>query len=198
MVALWNRADHYISALWFLSFFYLFSSPNLSRCLPYFETWCGLSATLECRYQKMLQAARWKYRTQKWCTKSPSDHHRTLCRAISSQLRHVSTIGKTCAVCGTNDLLFFWPAVIDYSFKPYLVCSTLLESGGCRSWLAKASEGSRSWSCASVMGGCALQQVSVPAVHHWDRKVAHHDLVAYHLDVWCGNYVPIGTALHQQ
>jgi len=32
MVALWNRADHYIFALWFVllsSFF--FSSPNLSR-----------------------------------------------------------------------------------------------------------------------------------------------------------------------
>ena len=33
MVALWNRAEHYIFALWFLlsSFFFLFSSPNLSR-----------------------------------------------------------------------------------------------------------------------------------------------------------------------
>ena len=33
MVALWNRADHYIFALWFLIsyFFFLFSSPNLSR-----------------------------------------------------------------------------------------------------------------------------------------------------------------------
>jgi len=29
MVALWNRADHYISALWFLLSF--FSLPNLSR-----------------------------------------------------------------------------------------------------------------------------------------------------------------------
>jgi len=29
MVALWNRADHYIFVLWFLSI--LFSSPNLSR-----------------------------------------------------------------------------------------------------------------------------------------------------------------------
>jgi len=29
MVALWNRADHYIFALWFLSSFFL-SSPNLS------------------------------------------------------------------------------------------------------------------------------------------------------------------------
>ena len=34
MVALCNRADHYIFILWFLlllSFFFLFSSPNLSR-----------------------------------------------------------------------------------------------------------------------------------------------------------------------
>jgi len=32
MAALWNRAGHYIFALWFLSlfFFLLFSSPNLS------------------------------------------------------------------------------------------------------------------------------------------------------------------------
>ena len=30
MVALCNRADHYFFALWFLSFFYLFSLPNLS------------------------------------------------------------------------------------------------------------------------------------------------------------------------
>jgi len=31
MVALWNTADYYIFALWFLlSFFFLFSSPNLS------------------------------------------------------------------------------------------------------------------------------------------------------------------------
>jgi len=33
MVALWNRADHYIFALWFLLLLLssLFSSPNLSR-----------------------------------------------------------------------------------------------------------------------------------------------------------------------
>jgi len=32
MVALWNRADHYIFMLWLLSIFYLFPSPNLSGC----------------------------------------------------------------------------------------------------------------------------------------------------------------------
>ena len=30
MAALWNRAGHYIFAVWFLSFFLSFSSPNLS------------------------------------------------------------------------------------------------------------------------------------------------------------------------
>jgi len=30
MIALWNRADHYIFALWFLSFYLFLSSPNLS------------------------------------------------------------------------------------------------------------------------------------------------------------------------
>ena len=81
------------------SFFLLssfFSSPNLSgRRLDIYHsstvyTWCVLSATLECR-------------SEMWCTqlagnagckKSPSAHHRTICRAISSQLRHILTIGK--------------------------------------------------------------------------------------------------------
>jgi len=30
MTAVWNRAGHYIFILWFLSIFYIFSSPNLS------------------------------------------------------------------------------------------------------------------------------------------------------------------------
>jgi len=41
-----------------------------------------------------MHADRWKCRTQKIAEKSPSAHHRTNCRAISSQLRHISTIGK--------------------------------------------------------------------------------------------------------
>jgi len=39
MVAVWNRADHYIFILWFLSIFYLFSSPNVSgRTLDNYHT----------------------------------------------------------------------------------------------------------------------------------------------------------------
>jgi len=46
------------------------------------------------RVWNVLHAARWKCRTQKITKYSPSGHHRTTCRAISSQLRHISTIRK--------------------------------------------------------------------------------------------------------
>ena len=77
----------FLSSSWFLS------SPNLSGCrtgcLSYFHTWCGLSANLE-----------W---SEMCCTRLPEiqdtkipylDTIAQLCRAISSQLRHLSTIGK--------------------------------------------------------------------------------------------------------
>jgi len=49
-----NGAGHYIFALWFLSiyllsFLFLASQPSQIGCLPYFDTWYGLSASLECR-----------------------------------------------------------------------------------------------------------------------------------------------------
>jgi len=87
---------HYIFALWFHSFF--FSSPNLSgrrldvyHTVPY-HTWCGPSANLECR-------------SEMCCTRLAGNtgckngHFGTIaqfCRAISSELRHVSTIRKNC------------------------------------------------------------------------------------------------------
>ena len=56
MAALWNRAGHYIFVLWFLlsfylvwSFFLAYSQLSQIGCLPYFRTWCGLSANLGCR-----------------------------------------------------------------------------------------------------------------------------------------------------
>ena len=76
-------------------FFFLFSSPNLSgRRLDVRHTWCGLSANLECRSEKcctrLAENAGRKY--------SPKNRHlRTivqLCRAVFSQIRHISTIGK--------------------------------------------------------------------------------------------------------
>jgi len=98
MVTLWNRADHYIFMLWFFlllpSFFPRLISAAadwMSAILPHM---CGLSANLRCR-------------SETYCTQlvENTEHKKVaknrhlgtiaqLCRAISSQLRHVSTIGK--------------------------------------------------------------------------------------------------------
>jgi len=96
MVAVWNRADHYIFILWFLSIFFFFFFPRLilaaahwmSTILPHMVWPC-----CEFRMQvwKVLHVARWKYRMQKSCHLGTIAQ---LCRAINSQLRHVSTIGE--------------------------------------------------------------------------------------------------------
>ena len=78
----------------YLLFFLAYFQPSQIGCLPYFHTWCGLSANLRCR-------------SETWCTRlaentgrknSPKNRHlgtiAQLCRAISSQLRHIPTIGK--------------------------------------------------------------------------------------------------------
>ena len=93
MAALCNRAGHiYFRAVVSSSSF--FSSPNLSGCLSYFHTWCGLSVNLECRSETC--CARLGENTAR--QKSPKSRYLgtipQLCQAISSQLRHVSTIGK--------------------------------------------------------------------------------------------------------
>ena len=120
MAALRSRCGHYIFALWFLSsifylpsFLFLASSQrSQTGCLPHFYTWCGLSANLECK-------------SEMCCTRltgntgrkndAKNRHLRTtaqLCRAISSQLRHVSTIGKNvlssniASICTYNMLNF--------------------------------------------------------------------------------------------
>jgi len=78
MAALWNRAGHYIFALWFLSFFFLllFSWPNLSgrRLDVYHTSTDGVPcANLECRSEmcgtRLAGNAGRK--------KSPSAHHST-------------------------------------------------------------------------------------------------------------------------
>jgi len=94
MAALCNSGGHYTFATWLLSFF---SSPDLSgRRLDVYHTSTHgvalvriLNACLKCAARDSLQIQDAKNR-----------HFGTiaqLCRAVSSQLRHVSTIGKkTC------------------------------------------------------------------------------------------------------
>jgi len=95
MVTLWNRADHYIFALWFLLSFFLFvSSPNLSgQRLDVCHTSTHGVALVQIWDAGLKYAARGSLKIQD----AKNRHLHTivqLCRAISSQLRHVSTIWK--------------------------------------------------------------------------------------------------------
>jgi len=98
MAALRTRRGHYIFALWFLSFFLSFSSPKSQQleigCLSYFGTWCGPSVNLECTSEMCCM----RLDGNAGRKKSPKNRHlgtiAKSCRAVSSQLRHVSTIGK--------------------------------------------------------------------------------------------------------
>ena len=79
----------------FLSFFPRLILTAQIGCLPYFYTWCGPSANLECKseicYTRLAGNAGPK--------KSPKIRHLgtiEFCRAISSQLRHVNNREKTC------------------------------------------------------------------------------------------------------
>ena len=99
MVALCNRADHiYFHPVVSLFFLLFYSSPNLSRRrLDVCHTstqWYGLSANLECRSE---MCCTWLAENTVRKNDAKNRHLGTipqLCRAISSQLRHVSTIGK--------------------------------------------------------------------------------------------------------
>jgi len=97
MVALYNRADRYIFALLFLSsIFFLFLAysqrPQIG-CLAYFHTWCGHNANLECRSEMCCMRLAGNTGRK---NDAKNRHLRTIaqrCQAISSQLRHILTMG---------------------------------------------------------------------------------------------------------
>ena len=82
------------SSIYLSSFFLAWSQRPHIGCLPYFDTWCGPSANLECRSETCCA----RLAENPGPKKSPKIGHLAtiaqLCRAISSQLRHVSTIEK--------------------------------------------------------------------------------------------------------
>jgi len=97
MVVLWNRADHYIFALWFLplsSFFFPRLISAVADWMSAFHTWCGLKANFRCRSEMCCT----RLPGNAGCKKIAKNRHlgtiTQLSRAISLQLRHVSTMGK--------------------------------------------------------------------------------------------------------
>ena len=99
MVALWNRANHiYFHAVFCSSFFFFFFPRLISAaadCMSaILHTWCGLNANLRCRSET---CCTWLSENTGLKKVTKNRHLGTiaqLCRAISSQLRHVPTIGK--------------------------------------------------------------------------------------------------------
>jgi len=77
----------------YLLFFLACSQPLQIGCLPYFHTWCGLSENLECRSETCCTRLAENTGHKKIAKNSPSAHHRTICRAVYSPLRH-ALIGK--------------------------------------------------------------------------------------------------------
>ena len=60
----------------------------------YFHTWCGISANLECRSETCCTRLAGNARRKKLPTICHLGTIAELCRGMSSQLKHVSTIGK--------------------------------------------------------------------------------------------------------
>ena len=78
MVPLCNTADHYIFILSFVlySFFRRLISA-VADCIPYFHTWCGLSANLRRRSETCCTRLAENTGRKKVAKKSPPGHHRT-------------------------------------------------------------------------------------------------------------------------
>ena len=86
MAMLRSRCRHCIFVLWFLlllSFFFFlaWSQRPQTGCLPYYYTWCGLSANLECRPEMCCTRLAWaKFGFQAWGADSK--------KAVGSSLSH--------------------------------------------------------------------------------------------------------------
>jgi len=95
MLTLYFRPVVSSSSIYLLSFFFLaHSQPLQIGCLPYFHTWCGLSANSGCRSETCCaqlaeNTAHKKSRKIRYLGTIAQ-----LCQAISLQLRHISSIGK--------------------------------------------------------------------------------------------------------
>ena len=129
----------------------------------------------------MLHAARWKCRTQK----SPKIRHlgtiAQVCRAISSQLRHLSTIGKNLLSASTystcpHNMVNFGPLTAEINSG---VWSTPAISSGFASWqrygTARHSSSGRQPNFAALNRGRHLYSAGRPS-----RWALAHILVYFH------------------
>jgi len=80
-----------------LLFFPRLSQPPQIGCLPYFHTWCGLSANSRCRSETCCTRLAENTGRKKSPQKSPSGHHRTtLSGYIFATKARIDNRKKTC------------------------------------------------------------------------------------------------------
>ena len=129
LAALRSRCGQYIFVLWFLllsSFFLVHFQPSQTGCLPYFHTWCGLSANLGCMSETCwTRLARNAGRKKSPKIRHLNWHHRTnkmLNIKISSTCSHnMANVGPLTGEIGSG--VWGTPA----NFNGFLVLASLLE-----------------------------------------------------------------------
>jgi len=86
-------ADNLFCSCVYYLFFHAYSQQSEIGCLPYFDTWCGLSANLECRFEMCCT----QLTENTACKKSPSAHLRTTSsRHIFATKACIDNRKKTC------------------------------------------------------------------------------------------------------
>ena len=99
---------HILVSIFFFLFFLAQSQRSAIECLPYFHTWCGLNANLRCRSETCCMRLAENTGRKKVANNSHLGTIAQLCRAISSQLRHVSIIGKKLTAMFLPHVLTIW------------------------------------------------------------------------------------------
>jgi len=180
MAALWNRAGHYIFALWFLSssfFPRLISAVRdwMSTILPHMVTWwCGLSANLECMSE--MCCTRLAQNTGR--KKSAFDIIIQLCRVVSSQPRHISTIGKNSNTSSTrpHNMVNFGPLTAEICWRVWGTAGNFIGF----------------WVLAALLQGMSSGRQQVSGVKHRAPPTFGREAIT-----WALAHIPSLFLLHQ-
>jgi len=130
-------------------------------------TWCGLSANLGCTSETCSTRLA-EYTGRQIANNSPSGHHLKICRAISSQLRHISTIGKTLlnsnisSTCPHN-MVNFGPLAAEIGSLVWGTPSEFQQVSHLSSVTARHSSSGRQTNFAALSTGRHLHSVGRPS-----------------------------------
>ena len=112
--------DFYLLVLLLISFFFprLISAVRDWMFIPYFHTWCGLSANLECMSEMCCTRLAEKYRTQKIAILAPSH------KFVGLYLRSQGMYRQSEKNLLNNDTSFTWPHnMVNFGLLTPEICS---------------------------------------------------------------------------